>query len=160
MKKTIVMFLLLFTGVYSSPVPAIPCDTTLNTTDFCGKIGIVSCPKPVEAKSMKGTTCRTSRNVMKEMMSKIEKCKYLLNDKKESNVFKGNATIYFQITSDGYIANYKVLKTDIKPKSILKDIENQIKSSQFGKAEGRDCVAEITCNFKLKILAMKKDCPK
>jgi hypothetical protein len=160
MNKTIILFLLLFASAYSnSPGPAFQLDTNLNTTEFCGKIGIVSCPKPADVKSMKGNNCRTKRNVMKEMMGKIIKCKYLLNNKKEISVFKGNVNIWFQITSDGYVANYKVLKTDIKLKSILKDIENQIKSTQFGEPEARDCVSEITCNFKLKVLTMKKNCP-
>jgi hypothetical protein len=160
MNKTIPIFLLLFACVYgNSPGPAIQIDTSLNTTEFCGKIGIVSSPKPPDVKSMKGKNCRTNRSVMKEVMDEIVKCKYLLDTKKKAGVFKGNASICFQITSDGYLANYKVLKTDIKPKSILKDIENQIRLTQFGKAEGRDCVSEITFNFKLKVLTMKKNCP-
>jgi hypothetical protein len=160
MNKTILVLLFLFAGGYGA-VPGTPVqlDTTLNTTDFCGKIGIVSCPKPADVKSMMGNKCRTTRNVMKEIMEEIVKCKYLLDSKKEISAFKGNANISFQITSDGYLANYKVVKTDIKRKSILKDIENQIRSTQFGKAEGRDCVSEITCNFKLKVLTMKKNCP-
>ena len=161
MNKTILVLLLFFAGVYSA-VPGTPVqlDTSLSTTDFCGKIGIVSCPKPAEVKSMKGNNCRTVRNVMKEIMEEIVKCKYLLDTKKEASAFKGNANISFQVTSDGYLANYKVVKTDIKRKSILKDIENQIRSTQFGKAEARDCVSEITCNFKLKVLTMNKNCPK
>lgn len=158
--KTIMVCFLLFAGGYGSAQGApLQLDTSLNTTDFCGKIGIVSCPKPADVKSMHGNNCRTTRNVMKEIMEEIVKCKYLLDSKNETGAFKGNANISFQITSDGYLANYTVVKTDIKRKSILKDIENQIRSTQFGKAAGRDCVSEITCNFKLKVLTMNKNCP-
>jgi hypothetical protein len=160
MIKTIIIVLVLFASVYSnSPGPAIQLDTNLNTTEFCGKIGIVSCPKPVDVKAIRGKKCRAKRNVMNEIMGEIIKCKYLLNNKNEINVFKGNVNIWFQITSDGYIANFKVVKTNIKRKSILKDIENQIKLIQFGKTDVRDCVSEINCNFKLKVLTMKKNCP-
>jgi hypothetical protein len=161
MIKTAAVLILLVASTYgNSPGPAFQPDTSLNTTEFCGKIGIVTCPKPADVKAVKGRSCRTSKSVMKEIMEKITKCKYLLDSKKEISVFKGNANVFFQITSDGYIVNYKVVKTDIKPKSIVKEIEDQIKSIQFVKTEARDCVSEITCTFKLKILTMKKNCPK
>jgi hypothetical protein len=127
----------------------------LNASDFTGKMGTVSCPVPVVVKSMKGNSCRSKQNVMKEILGEIAKCKYALNSKKASASFKGNGSFYFQITSDGYVANYKVLKTDIKPKSILKEIESQIKSIQFGKTGARDCVSEITGNVRLKVLTLK-----
>jgi len=161
MKKAIVIFLFLLASVYGySPTSAIQLDTSLNTSEFTGKMGIVSCPVPPDVKSVKGNNCRTKQNVMKEVMSKIAKCKYSLDNKAVLNVFKGNAAISFQITSDGYLANYKVLKTDIKRKSILKDIEDQIRSAQFEKVAARDCVSEITCNFKLKVLTANKNRPK
>lgn len=161
MIKTAAVLILLVACTYgNSPGPAFQSDTSLNTTEFCGKIGIVTCPKPADVKSVKGKSCRTSKSVMKEIMEKITKCKYLLDSKKEFSAFKGNANVLFEITSDGYIVNYKVVKTDIKPKSIVKEIEDQIKSIQFVKTEARDCVSEISCNFKLKILTMKKNCPK
>lgn len=153
MNKAITLVLFVFATVYSNtPAPAIEPDTNSNSTEFTGKRGIVTCPKPADVKSLKGNNCRTKQNVMKELMENVAKCKYLLNNKKGISSFKGSATIYFQITTDGYIMNYKVLKSDIKQKMILLGIENQIKAAQFGKA-GRDCVSEITCNFKLKVLA-------
>jgi hypothetical protein len=156
MKNAIVMFLFLCAGVFGNPpIPGLQMDTSLNISEFSGKIGVVTCPKPADVTAMQGRSCRTKSNVTKEIMSEINKCKYLLDSKKDVSLFKGTVNISFQVTSDGYIANYKVIKTDVKRKSILKDIENQIRATQFGKAQGRDCVSEITCNFKLKVLTLK-----